>query len=412
MKAPSLVIISLAGNLVLGAVFVQMRAGVPPRADTPVAVPGPAASLKLTNPPAASAEKSTPLRPWSRIESDDYRQYLANLRGVGCPDWLVRDIIVADIDDLYEKKTKGDPVWFSPWQGVNARSKAFRGQVANLIAVRREKRALVKVLLGYEWDNHDNEVWTQDIQTSLTLGFLPDEKVSQVMNLKDEYTAAAQNIREDANFILIDEDRQRLQALYEGFETEISQILNGAELEELDLRAQKDFLTANDIHFEGMTLSQGDLRQFVLMTKPFKDMARSEFVPIHPLSDAEQAAWSAAFEAKVKTFLGPESFADYERAQDSNFRSILEFSQQNNLPQTAAIEVYKIRQTTSEEADEIQKDEDLSPEERDTALQVLKTVTTRSVSSALGGAFQNYVEGSGGWLDALVQPPNSQTQKQ
>ena len=71
-------------------------------------------------------------------------------------------------------------------------------------------------MLGYEWDSQANDVWNLDLLTSLTLGFLPDDKVSTVLFLKDKYTEAAQAIREDANYILIDEDRARLQALYAG----------------------------------------------------------------------------------------------------------------------------------------------------------------------------------------------------
>ena len=159
-----------------------------------------------------------PVVPWRLIASADYRQYIANLRAVGCPEWLVRDIIVADIDDLYEQKSRTDPVYFAPWQGADQRRKAARSRSAKLNALRQEKRALVKSLLGYEWENYGEEVWNQDLPTSLTLGFLPDDKATQVLSLKDQYTEAAQNVREDANFILIDDDRARLQSLYEEFE--------------------------------------------------------------------------------------------------------------------------------------------------------------------------------------------------
>lgn len=38
---------------------------------------------------------------WDQVESDDYRVYIANLRGIGCPEETVRDIITADVDKLY-----------------------------------------------------------------------------------------------------------------------------------------------------------------------------------------------------------------------------------------------------------------------------------------------------------------------
>src|SRR5207244_2483089 len=38
---------------------------------------------------------------WSQVESTDYKQYIMNLRAVGCPESTIRDIILADINKLY-----------------------------------------------------------------------------------------------------------------------------------------------------------------------------------------------------------------------------------------------------------------------------------------------------------------------
>jgi hypothetical protein len=38
---------------------------------------------------------------WAQIESTDYRTYVANLRGIGCPERTIRDIIIADVNGLY-----------------------------------------------------------------------------------------------------------------------------------------------------------------------------------------------------------------------------------------------------------------------------------------------------------------------
>src|SRR6185436_10299319 len=41
---------------------------------------------------------------WQQIESDDYPNYVANLREIGCPEQTVRDIIVADVNAVYARK--------------------------------------------------------------------------------------------------------------------------------------------------------------------------------------------------------------------------------------------------------------------------------------------------------------------
>ncbi len=349
--------------------------------------------------------------PWSRIASADYHQYIANLRAVGCPEWLIRDLIVAAIDDSYRQKNKSDLDSSPPWLGANQRRQASRSRSAKLFALRLEKRALVKSLLGYEWDSQANDIWNLDLLTSLMWGYLPDDKVSLVLLLKDKYTEAAQAVREDANYILIDEDRARLQALYQAFEADLSGQLDAAELDELQLRAQQVFLLFYDINFDGVTISTEELRELVRMSKPFKDMAQNEFIPDQPLPEEEQARRKAAFEAQVKSLLGPKRFADYQRAQDFNFRQTLAFTGQNQLPQTAAISVYEARRNADEQAAEIQKDGTLSPEERATALAVLKAATMNTISSALGGHYQDYLQGPGRWLDALAQPLEPPTRK-
>ncbi len=404
--------ISMMGNLVLVAIFVVMRHGSTPAPAAPAPAISTAATPKIA--PAWTATKGTPapVVPWRLIASADYRQYIAHLRAVGCPEWLVRDIIVADIDDLYNQKSRTDPVYFEPWRGTDQRREATRSRSAKLDALRQEKRALVKSLLGYEWENYGEEVWNQDLATSLTLGFLPDDKATQVLSLKDKYIEAAQNVREDANFILIDGDRARLQSLYDGYQADLSQLLDPAELDELQLRAQQSFLTANDIHFDGVNITDAELRELVRMSKACMDIARSDFVTDPPLSETEQANRKAAFDAQVKTLLGPERFADYQRAQDPDFREIFAFSQQNNLPQSAAVKVYESRQNATEQADEIQNDGSLSAGDRAAALVVLKAATMNAVSSVLGGSYQDYLQGPGQWLGALTPSPETQTTNQ
>jgi hypothetical protein len=41
---------------------------------------------------------------WAKIETRDYKQYVRNLRAVGFPEELVRDIVIADLDKLYESR--------------------------------------------------------------------------------------------------------------------------------------------------------------------------------------------------------------------------------------------------------------------------------------------------------------------
>jgi len=79
----------------------QSRAAAPAEADrqppaTEAATPTPA------SPPAA---ETRPFH-WSQIESADYHTYIANLRGIGCPEQTIRDIITADVESLYAARRR------------------------------------------------------------------------------------------------------------------------------------------------------------------------------------------------------------------------------------------------------------------------------------------------------------------
>ena len=41
---------------------------------------------------------------WAQIETTDYRQYIANLRAVGCPELTVREMVVAELRDRYSQR--------------------------------------------------------------------------------------------------------------------------------------------------------------------------------------------------------------------------------------------------------------------------------------------------------------------
>src|SRR6266516_704867 len=92
---------------------------------------------------------------WSQVESSDYRQYIANLRATGCPEPTLQDIIVADVNKLYEPREmpfKAQLAGFNlrQWNdpstdpGYTKQEFAARKQLRE---VEQEKQAVIKELL-------------------------------------------------------------------------------------------------------------------------------------------------------------------------------------------------------------------------------------------------------------------------
>jgi hypothetical protein len=82
--------ILLAGSLLLNCVCVGLL--LRPQQQQPDPASSPA--------PDRLSESSHPFR-WIQLESPDYPTFIENLRKIGCPERTVREIIMADLDDLY-----------------------------------------------------------------------------------------------------------------------------------------------------------------------------------------------------------------------------------------------------------------------------------------------------------------------
>src|SRR2546426_7778572 len=120
-----------------------------------VVIRTPTPTRSPTTPPA-TAEFS-----WAAVEAEDYRQYIANLRAIDCPEETIRDIIIADVNKLYaprEAPFKALQNYPPPWEtrvSTNetvsvAESRKDYERHRQLREVENEKNALLKELLDIE----------------------------------------------------------------------------------------------------------------------------------------------------------------------------------------------------------------------------------------------------------------------
>lgn len=131
---------SLAANVIL-AVF---AAWLVFRHRAPEQETGPAPTATVSAPTAQPSadvpdinRAPDPFR-WGQIESTNYTVYIANLRSIGCPEQTIREIVTAEIHDIYEglrhemqKKPMDDAAL-----------------AAGLAQLRREEESVVAALLG------------------------------------------------------------------------------------------------------------------------------------------------------------------------------------------------------------------------------------------------------------------------
>src|SRR5688572_11763945 len=88
---------------------------------------------------------------WRFLESDDFKQYIVNLRAVGCPEQTIQDIIIAEVNKLYagkEAALRVKPEHLKPWEVFAVSSRVIMERERKLRQLMREKQALLKELLG------------------------------------------------------------------------------------------------------------------------------------------------------------------------------------------------------------------------------------------------------------------------
>ncbi|MDB6041287.1 MAG: Peptidoglycan-binding LysM, partial [Verrucomicrobiales bacterium] len=91
---------------------------------------------------------------WSDVESDNYQTYIANLKSIGCPPATIRDIIVADVNQLYARRSAteivtGDQQW---WLS-EPDPEVLEAAATKADTLETERRQLLDSLLGPGWDS-------------------------------------------------------------------------------------------------------------------------------------------------------------------------------------------------------------------------------------------------------------------
>src|SRR5579859_490119 len=118
----NLALLALAGYLAIRKVGPQAMADQPSTVE-------PSVAIATQSPPRTPAQPAPETFHWGQLESSDYKTYISNLRAIGCPEQTIRDIITADVDNLYSRKFKG-------LQGSERQK------------LRREENAVIVSLLG------------------------------------------------------------------------------------------------------------------------------------------------------------------------------------------------------------------------------------------------------------------------
>ena len=394
---------SLAINIGLG-LYLFRKAPAAPEAPRQESVPArgtrsaqPAEGLL---PQAASPSENKRLT-WQSLESSDYKQYAANLRAIGCPEATIRDILRADVTQLYEEKKKqlrlAAPKYEYWKNDQDFLPGAGREAWTGMLALDEERDSVLRSL-GIEPDQRKRAAKSSNA-FEWRLDFLDDEKKARILRLRNELEDKLA-VRQPGSL-----DSRGIEQLRQEMEDSIRRLLTPEEAQQYDLRMSA---TASSLRHE-LRYFEPTEEEFVSMFKLRKGL--DEELGLNSGNDpaAERTRRQEAelqLKEQIKKALGAQRFADYELALEPGFQQMYIAVNQAGLGTEQAKQIYAMKQAAEEQAARIRSEQALAADQRSAALERIRQESERSVQALIGeNGWQQFRQGLGArWLNRLSTP--------
>lgn len=350
---------------------------------------------------------------WEQVESPDYREYIRNLRSIGCPDETIRDIILADVNKLYDAKRKqirGGSRKFEYWKAGNPMIGVVGDpEMQKKMRALEEEKTKVLLDLGIQPD-----AMTQLLAAAggnpmeVMFDFLPEAKRTEVTKLMTEFQSKMMEAAGDGAM-----DAEAMMKAQRGMEDAIQKMLTPEEFRDYQLRFS---MTANTLRQQiaGFDPTEEEFLK-VFELREAHDREFSPFANPSPTEEEQRkmAEAQSALSNKIKEALGESRFEDYTRAQDYGYQQLYRAVKKADLPPTVANDVYGMKQIAERQAVTIQSDSNLTADQRSAALQAVRAETVRSMEQTLGPtAWEQYNRPNNMWWlrniapDAPPAPPS------
>lgn len=318
---------------------------------------------------------------WRQVESPDYFQYVANLRAIGCPEATIRDIIIADVNQMYARrraalvKTEHDHWWRS-----EPDMDALETASVMMDKLDTERRLLLMQLLGPHWEDtamlaEKRVTGNGPKLTGPVLGQLPEATEKAVRSAWERWQRGLAEAKPGdllgAAFVNR-EYRERLENL-----------LTSEQLEEYLLRNSKvaDRLRAN---LTGYDTTPEEFRAiFRALDNADRQLMWATVTSAEAYAQQQQALTKQA-EATIERALGKERFREYKFNLDPVYREARDFAQEYEAPPEAVLPVYEIRRATAAEEKTIRDNPLLTADERVAALKLAREQSEAALRQVMG----------------------------
>jgi len=421
MNRSRLLILSLGLNLLLAVTVawaVHRRHGpgsVPPAASGQISRPAVVVDEHLAEVEGVQTNEVTAPFIWATVESADYQVYMANLRGIGCPEQRIRDIIIADVNALFAERARE---YIAPLQGqfwqfasrpleIETRFDEHKNALDQMV---KDREQLFQTLFN---ESNPSRSWRavrrnlrQNSGKLAQLDFLAEGKRTAVLAWQEELATALADARKQELTGTREEVRKQRTAkekeVRETADLKLRTLLTPEELAEYKLRDSSG--TAVRYQLARMSLSETEARDLAQIMATQTEAAAG-LVGKDDATKASREQLEQTAQAQIKQMLGETRYAEYLRAKDGRYTELANFSDRLQLPEKTTLAVYEARLAAEQLAKRLRQDATASTAEREAALTVVRTETENTIRQLMGAnAFGDFQQYSGSWLQALGHP--------
>jgi hypothetical protein len=393
MRGRVLLWVSLGLNVALAAMLVRLS---PPETERNVALtvtgqPTDAIKTLRTN-VVVRRQNFT----WDEIESADFPTYIASLRSIGCPEATIRDIIVADVNQLFARRRATEVVSAEQqWWRSEPDPEVTQTASEKLQALETERRMLLSALLGPDWESSYYPYPAHPEAPPLdgpVLGALPPKTKQAVRDIESRAAERRQTYLDSLQKEGKQPDPAELARIRQQTRAELSEALNPEQLEEYLLRYSNHASTLRaELH--GLANTPDQFRALFRLTDSIEQQLQLLSNTNDVASAARQRELEKERERAIQQTLGTDDYKQYKLLQDSLYREVQLVAQQASMPSDKILPLYEISRATEQERQRIRDDETLSDEQKEQALETVQAAQRNSWRKLLGDAvYQRYLQ--------------------
>ena len=383
---------------------------IAPTAKTPAGgpsnVPAPAIAVMSTNPLAAPAGQTNPAPRapksiastdkkfgWQDLTNEAYLDYIAHLRAVGCPEKQVRNIIVSDVNDLFDKRRleqaiKTDSQWWKAETFMGVLPMQNPSAAGNPDDQRRE---LLTKIVGEDWSDSIKLPSLNPSAVNLTgpvLGALPAEAWNSVQEIcarsMDRHMAyQTAKMNEGATFDNVELAKMRNQT-----RQDLAKVLNSDQIEEFLLRYSHNSARLRQ-DMRGLDLTPDEFRKIFRALDPLEHQIQLDYGGPEALSAKQREQLEAQRDRAIREALSPARYTQYLLTKDPLYKQAQITAMQYGMNSKAVQPLYEMQKAIEIKRNQIMQNAGLTPEQRTQALQNLSAEQQQNLQRLLNdGSFR------------------------